>query len=673
MPSVFEQLSRARARVPEVFPDPELPADQARRIADAALEGVLLFYSRRPVRVGRRNIDWSGAHLDHQEWSAQLNRFGQLAALWRMYRDSGDGRYARCARGYLEDWMDSHRPYDPDRAEPAPGDSTLNMAVRLGGVRFPGWLGVLVGLAGAPGFDEAFAEKVVASVEWQLAWLARNLPEWGNWRIAALDCLFSHALRLPDRLSEHLSPAVEALNVEFASQILADGAHVERSGGYHDWMCGVYLTLWRIAKRLGELGLALPDERVAAMHAYTLHHTKPNGGVCGFNDARAAYRTDAAGPSRLGRRLAEHRALLKEIGAGDDVPVLGVFAAAGQVFYRSGWGGDDLWWAFDAAGWGGGHSHLSRLSIELHNGRRTTLPDPGIFDYEMSNPLGPAGKSTPMHSTMNVDLGNQADVDARLVRAVDLPGAVVVQGRYAGGYFPGTFGWSFADGRGKGSFGVHDRTLVWLKDRPFGSDGAAGVRRPYMIVLDCLDHDAGAQAFLHWIGDDVPYRFDPQRLRVVTQDAEANVSLQVQPVPPARMTGSVRFGQERPYLGWVAEGLEPRPAPCFQFVFTGGGQTASLCAECATVIVPFAGRSAPRYHAAARALGREARELRIEWDDGSEDRLLYSRRLANPLRAGDGLRSDAVLVLLRSGPEGGPPRVSRVGGSYVRLGDSAGP
>lgn len=657
MPGIVELLLEARRRTPAAFP--EMPPGDGRRIADAALDGTLLFYGRTPVHVGRRGIDWSGSHVAHQEWPAQLNRFQQLRPLAQAYRDTGDERYAECARDYIDDWIDSHPPLDPASPEPAPGDSTLNMAIRLGGLRFAGWLTALADFADSPGFDEAFAQKVVGSVRWQLDWLAPNLPAWGNWRIAALDCLFSQALRLPERFGGHLAAAAEGLNVEFAAQILPDGAHVERSGGYHDWMSGVFLAAWRVARKRPELGLRLADERIAAMHAYTLHHAKPNGALCGFNDAGARFRTDQAGRAALERKFTDHKELPGEAGGSQEPSGLGVFASAGQVFYRTGWGADDLWWAFDAAGWGGGHSHLSRLAVELHNGRRTTLPDPGIFDYEMSNPFAPAGKATAAHATMNVDLCNQADADAHLVRAVELGGAVVVQGRYEAGYFPGAFGWRFAEGRGRGTFGRHDRTLVWLKDRA-------------MVVLDCLAHDPGTTAYLHWVSDDVPYEFDEETLRLVTGDAEGNVLLQVCPVAPGAARGSVHRGEKDPYLGWVAEDHEVRPAPLFQFAFAAdaGGDASTAVAECATVIVPFVGGAVPALAVSLRTVPPAGREVRIEWADGSVDRVLYTQRLATPLRRADGARTDAPMVLIAQSAGAGEPRLDRVGGSYLQAAPS---
>jgi len=663
MKSLCEQLEASRQAVPEAFPDPD-PAD-GRRVADAAVEGILLFYGTEPIEVGRRGIDWSGGHRRHQEWRAQLNRFGQLHPLRRAYRDTGDESYAQAARDYIADWLDAHEPYPPDApATPAAGDSSLNAAIRLGGTRFPGWLGVLPDLLDSPAFDEAFAGRIADGITWQLGWLEGHLAERGNWRIAGLDALLGQALRQPQRYGRHLPAAVEELNAEFTWQILDDGAHLERSAGYHDWMCEVFLALWRLGRRRADLGLRLDGARVVRMHAYTLHHTKPNGADCGFNDARAAFRTTPQGRRHLAEVVAQHAAVCAETPRApgpsrpcgpDPAPRAGLFPAAGHVFYRTGWDDGATWWGFDAGGWGGGHGHLSRLSIEMHNGGRTTLPDPGIFDYEMSNPFAAVGKATASHATMTLDLGNQADVGARLLHAVDLPLAVVAHGRYEGGYWTGRFGWGFNDGRGRGRYGVHDRIVVWLKDRA-------------MIVLDSLTHDGEAAAYLHWVGDDVPGRLDADRLRWTTADAEGNVCVQVGPLAGARLTAEVHRGEQDPPLGWVARQVRdhPQPAPLLQcrFACTGRPDTVD---ECATVIVPFTGPAPPEFEVRITDEGL-AREVCVEWAEGARDRVLFTRRLQGPIRRlGDVVTDVGLLILRRSGPEA-QDAAAGIGGSFARVG-----
>jgi len=660
---IVEQLAASGAQIPEVFPDPD--DRSSREIADAALDGVVMFYSARPVEVGRKNIDWTGGHIEHQEWRAQLNRFFQLHALRRAYRETHDERYARCARDYIEDWIDQHEPYEMDNPEAPHRDNSLNMSARMGGLRYPGWTGILADMSPSEAFDDEFVEKMLRSVEWQLDWLRVNLRPTANWRVASLDALFCNALRLPERFGRHLRFAVEGFNIAFEGQILPDGVHVERSGGYHEWMCELFLAIWRIARRREDLGISLDPGKIARMHSYSLHNLKPNAGMCGFNDCASAYRTSETSAEELNKRVEDHKTLLRETKQGGEPGNLAVFGDAGHVFYRTGWGTDDLWWAFDAIGWsGGGHAHLSRLSIELHNGCRTTLPDPGIFDYEMSNPLTAPGKSTRMHSTMNVDLGNQSNVDGKLVRAVDLPTAVVVHGVYEGGYWEGEFKWKFDEGMGCGRFGWHDRVMAWVKDR-------------VMIVLDHLVHDACDPVFLHWASDDVPVEMDGDGLGISTGDAEGNVRIRVCPISDCAASGSIHRGESEPYLGWVKSAGRGRwaksargviPAPLFQVGFKSGSDgRAPVATECASVIVPFTGSRIPEFSVTSQRYDPVGREVKISWSDGTIDRVVFTRRLAFPIRNCGDTHSDSPLALLHYSPGVGGPHVERLAGSFVRI------
>ena len=78
--TVIRERAAALATFPGQRVEPGL-SDQARKIA----AGTVYFHSRMPVEVGLENIDWSGGHIHHQEWPAQLNRFFHLSPLASAY------------------------------------------------------------------------------------------------------------------------------------------------------------------------------------------------------------------------------------------------------------------------------------------------------------------------------------------------------------------------------------------------------------------------------------------------------------------------------------------------------------------------------------------------------------------------------------------------------------
>ena len=76
-----------RADILSIFPGQQIPEptpdvlDQAEQIAS----GAVFFFCQTPVQVGLSDIDWSGGHINHQEWRAQLNRFFMLGPLASAY------------------------------------------------------------------------------------------------------------------------------------------------------------------------------------------------------------------------------------------------------------------------------------------------------------------------------------------------------------------------------------------------------------------------------------------------------------------------------------------------------------------------------------------------------------------------------------------------------------
>ena len=131
--------------------------ENSRVWAKALKAGKVLFYNHQEVQVGHRNIDWTGAHVAHQEWPAQLNRFFWLSPLAAVYRDAADESLADIARTTIEDWIDQH-DYSAERP-PAKGDNTLNISIRLGQGTQPGWWGTVRDFAASPHYDEALLQQ----------------------------------------------------------------------------------------------------------------------------------------------------------------------------------------------------------------------------------------------------------------------------------------------------------------------------------------------------------------------------------------------------------------------------------------------------------------------------------------------------------------------------------
>ena len=573
------------------------------------------------TKVGRDRIDWSGPQHRHQEWPAQMNRFyhlGSLASAWRQRRERV---YAEAARDYVMDWIRAH----PSREgwAPAPYDSTLNLCIRI-----LEWFTALPVMLDSAAFDDAMVEAVLESARVQLNYLCEHLSSRMNWRIAQADSLLTSGLRLSglQGADRWRRLGVHVLNDAFHRQVLPDGAHEERNPSYHEWMTSVFEKCWRLQGAMPALGLVIETGRIALMLDYSLGATRPNGALNAMHDCTG--RRSGVEPNRA---LEARTAFRREAGLPDELPPTSqFFPCAGQAFLRDGWGPEATYVTFDATTWGGAHCHLSHNAIQLHAGGRSLIVDPGTLTYEASDSMGPYGKSTRAHSTLNLNGWNQSEADP-VTRFESVRGYDLVGSRYEGGYWPGDYVWQFAPDHGRGLFASHHRTLLWVRGR-------------FIAVLDQLRHDYADNApFLesNWQFCEGGVEVDAEAGRVRTCNEDSNVLL-LFPLRPAGSILQVHEGEEDPVRGWLpGEGCYV-PAPQVSLLVA---PVPAWWTELAAVLVPFRGAEPPKVAAAADSR-KGVNRLLLRWGDGSSDELLWTGSLARAIDSADGLETDGGLVHL---------------------------
>ncbi len=604
--------------------------ETSRKAAAALKQGRAFFYGDVEVEIGLSNVDWSGGHIHHQEWPAQLNRFYCVMHVLPVYQVERDKELPRLARMLIEDWIRAH-PYS-GKDSMLPGDSTLNTAVRLGS-----WWRAVEALADSRDFkDDAFIRSIVDSAREQLRLLRLHLARKGNWRIAGLVTMLQSGLAVPG-LDDHVPFAVHQLNETFHRQVHPDGSHEEHNPSYHSWMCHVFSQLWRIGKARPELGLRIDAVRAARMLDYQLYSTAPDGGSIGLHDG-SVWRPGKG----LDATIKKRGAFLKDAGLSGpewdaEAKPSRFFDSAGQVFLRSGWSADSTMLTFDATRWGGGHCHLSRNSISLYDKRRMLLCDPGVFTYEMSDQFGPYGKSTPAHNTVNFAGMSQCEADPFNTRAEIMDHAAIVSSTYGGGYYPGLYGWGWNEGKRPGVFGIHNRTLLWLPGR-------------WALVIDSLALDPGQRYAAHWQLPAGPHGLDAGKLRAWSAGEGRNILIQILHSNDP-MSCAVREGAYLPLRGWLPTGKTGKyePAPQVFFEGAGGGWSRSAFA---TLLLPFDGAEPPpvKCDFYASPTGN-AWTLRLEWPDGGEDLVAFAPWLEEQVGSAGRLESDAALaaVTLREG------------------------
>ena len=664
---LIQGIKRAEAVIPsENSLTDELRHDQEEllRRAEKSCEGFVHYTGSAPVQVGLRNIDWLGGHIDHQEWHAQLNRFFDLPALAAAFQQTGEERFADAARDYIDDWIRAHPAVEGWR--PHPRDGALNMGIRIGYGTI-GWIGTLLAFLPSRAYDEAFLGRLVESLQIQLDWLAVNLPSHANPRVSSAMCLLESGLRLDflPQAAGWLEFAVGVINDAFRRNVLPDGASLERDAHYHNWMKNLYSKCYFAGISDPKLGIAIPLETLAKMHDFAVAGRRPNGAENGLHDGSAHWEGSHGDAAQQARREFRRRAGLPDI----PLPNSQFFPNAGQASMRTGWGEDASWMCFDATTWAGAHTHLSKNAIQLHAHGRTLLMDPGAINYDMGDPAMFYGKSTRAHNTVSFNGWNQFSANPDWTRFWTTPDCDAVASSYSGGYWPGRFGWWFDEALGQGFAAIHQRSLVWIKDRA-------------AIVIDNVcswdeekrgDHGAPSVEF-NWNLAPAPVRLDPGNRRAWTEHPESNL-LMLFPRMPENATMSVHVGETDPIRGWA--GTPDRSManhPAAPLLTLESKPWRDLMGTYVSVLIPFAGTTVPQVSAEVVPPPNASASWRLNllWEDGRRDTLHWSEIAAagdgttKMLGRLDGFDTDASMLWLSHDPSGGTTGGAALDGTRFR-------
>ena len=606
---------------------------EARRWVDAVRRGRIFFYDTREVNIGMRNVDWSGSHIKHQEWPAQLNRFFWLARLVTVYRQTHEPDLPDLARRWIEDWMDGHEPYGAAN-RPAKGDNTLNISVRLGQADRGGWWNAAALLAGTPAFDEAFVRRMLESTHGQIECLVAHLAPTINWRISHLNCILFCSLVLPG-FESYREFAVHRLNEAFWRQVDPDGSHVERCpSSYHQWMMRLFSNLVMLARARPGLGFNIDPARVGRMWDYALYSTTPDGGSSGLHDGAVWTPNRPMRDLALQRKRYLQRAELRGAEWKVDQRPDRLFPDAGQWFLRDSWKPDATQVSVDATRYEGGHNHLSRLAVNLYAGKRMLLYDPGIFTYENTVPFMAYGKATKAHNTITLHDYNQVETNPVVEESHLLKGFSLVSAAYAGSYFSGDYGWGFHQGPGRAEYGAHERVVLWVK----GS---------YLLVFDLVkaDHTRVVPYQAHWQFPIGKATLDRKHNAAWTGGAPDNVLVRL-----VQASGTVKSalhaGERKPILGWLPLGHGPEWKPAPHLVMAGevkGGYASQV-----TLVVPFKGARPPAIAiqpVKQAAAGVHAFELKFR--DGTTDVVMATANLHRMIGDSGPVSTDGSLAFVR--------------------------
>lgn len=653
--TAYARLEAALGRKPS-----DTLTDEAREAADHAVRGELAFMNGEYVEVGCRDIDWSALHRDHHVWKGRVLRFAYSIPLLQAWRITGNRAYLDALWNFVRDFIRAH----PSRTNWVAGsyDNMLDLAARI--QHWVHILGVCAGEASVPDEDLSLA---VDSIRCQLQYLDTHFSPHGNFRTAQAMAMLMSGLILPcvPEAGAWRVKATRIFNDSARRQILPDGAHIEVTPSYHKGMIHVFATCARLGRAFPELGMHMDAEAVGRMHNYLLAHTRPNGSLSAINDSEGIHEGEVAC-----RHFEDRQAFLEEMGLPVDLPApTQIFPVARQAVFRSAWETDAEYLTFEASRWGSAHGHLARNSLTLHAYGRSLLLDPGRMEYEMRRPEGPYCKSTRAHNTLTLNGWNQYHSQADDWRAWQSPGLGAAIGRYAGGYWPAPYGWWYFEGLGRGLQAIHTRVVFWVAGR-------------FAAVFDHLNrwNEEGCGELyetpnleINWqLAPGADVVVDAANARAHTRFPDANLLLSFAQLPASALL-AVHEGEREPLRGWVRDGRgdlgtslsAPQlsiEVPCM----------AEYITRSLTILVPYRGAMPPAVATEfdSSEKGGPAR-LRLGWEDGSRDTLIWNESLDFMLGETEIGETDGALLYRRENAGGETEALAMLDGTWYEGPDEA--
>lgn len=370
----------SRENAPPRRDNPPLPLFSPRGgQVTVGLEGLAFTFLSKTVAM-RDAIDWAGPGLggEHQLWRMNLHYMEYLETI-------DDGRLI----DLVNQWIAGNR-----LGAGAWRDSWNSYALSLRAVV---WM-QQIAQRGDKKLPAETLAPILASLAGQLRFLRQNLETdlGGNHLIKNIKALAWGAAFFNGPESDAWrATALRLLKREIARQILADGAHYERSPAYH---AQVFADLLECRQVLGDAAPEL-DKALAGMAQTLADLAHPDGMIAQFNDAGL---TMAYAP---GECLAAYAQVFGQAPAPRSV-----FAMKQAGYFGRRAGGDYL--LVDCGRIAPddlpAHGHGDVLSFEWSVAGQRIIVDPGVFEY-IAGPRRHWSRSALAHNTLCVEGADQAD------------------------------------------------------------------------------------------------------------------------------------------------------------------------------------------------------------------------------------------------------------------------
>ena len=521
-------------------------------------------------------IDWfaNPCYNKYREWGLQFQRHHEWRCLGRVYRDTGDEKYAECFARIARSWLTTAEECP---LQEHPGKTlhwrTIECGIRMNKI----WPYAIHSFIKSPSVDDELWLLIFMSL-WEHAYRLINNPTTFNWHIMELSGILHLGVFYPcfKERKQWFDHAISELVKEAANQFYPDGLHGELSPSYQYVVIMNYLCCLDTCRCLN---VKIPEELVKSIrHMYTMYAKMADPS----DQRRTAGVNDSGGASAVkiyeeglnyfpGDEIMEFFVSDGERGKEPDFKSI-VMPYAGMAVMRTGWSHDDIWSFFESAHFGAGHQHEDKLNFLLYAYGTYMLPDSGSFRYDTSEQRKYV-LTTRSHNTGMVDglpqnrrdkykkigpgdMLTKSNLEAKLTDDID-----VVAGEYNEGYGP-----EFIPVK-------HRRKVIFFKKGLGGS-------RPFFVMLDNFTSCDGKEHFY-----ESSFQLTEAPISVLGNVVTAKYQTGAELTFVSNVFPRITVGQFAPeYMGWrsnhTPEVKVHIPAPILSY--SGVGE----CAEMVTVIYP---------------------------------------------------------------------------------------
>lgn len=544
-----------------------LPGESDKAIADRVLEGdVISCGTRHKFEGGRIIWEANPTYNEYREWTWQLSRHRSWRIIGKVYRDTGDEKYAEGFVRHLLSWIEQ-----VPCPEDASGYSTKCWRTIETGIRMTEiWHYAFLACYTSPTFTDHVMTVYMKSI-WEHANRLRTRYTEGNWLFMEMSGLAHIAILYPWFKSTKAwrEQALGTLTSEVSRQMLPDGFQLELSSTYH----GVVLdNLVRPLKALQAMEGAVPKDLAEAMmklcDVYVklcapdmripALHDGVRSGFYGYLVQALQYKENPVYRYLTTDRKEGHKPDFTDI----------ALPYSGMAVMRSSWEADGVWFFFDSGPFGFGtmgHQHEDKLNVLMYAYGKDVLSDPGKYEYDGSD-MFHFIKDTRSHNCAMVDALSQnrrgiykyKDNDPALKQPSDLRWSFTEDYGTAEGAYEDGFGNDFTDVTQK-------RKVIFFRK---GLNGTL----PFSLVIDrFIPNDGKEHRFaVSYQMNTNPYTSDG---KIFTADFGDGVTMNIL----GSSDHEIVIAQKEPYfIGWrpiFAQGEhEHAPAPCVRFPYFGKEQ-----------------------------------------------------------------------------------------------------